>query len=453
VLAPVLMQPTIAILLFVAVIAVALAWRSVALPLALASFPTLLTAIYGTNPLPKGGATFLVALWILLGVAMVFMRREQDLGVRGLMTLPVAMAFLIAGLMLLRLNTSLDQHYGSQKVQLYIADNLVFLVGAVFVGVRERSLRLFLAVTLAITAIGAVALLIGLVTGSATQQYGGRFTISAQQGAINLGRSSSNGALIAICLIMASTNRWVRVTAMCSLPLLLISLIAAGSRGPTVAFIVGLIALVGLTTTVGRSRRRLVAVGAVVIAAAILIPVVVPGSSIGRSLSTILGNSSGLSSNGRSALWAKAYSAFGAHPLAGIGTGGFAAYDLEFYPHNILLEVAAELGIVGVVAFIAMATSIMRRLIVLWRRTHARLQLEVTLLIALFLSALVNAIFSGAIQDNSDLWLWGGLAVGVYVRQRESQGLPEPAVQIRRKRRQPLVPRGAGALSLRRAAP
>jgi O-antigen ligase len=252
---------------------------------------------------------------------------------------------------------------------------------------------------------------------------------------------------------MASTNRWIRVTAMCSLPLLLISLIAAGSRGPTVAFIVGLIALVGLTTTVGRSRRRLVAVGAVVIAAAILIPVVVPGSSIGRSLSTILGNSSGLSSNGRSALWAKAYSAFGAHPLAGIGTGGFAAYDLEFYPHNILLEVAAELGIVGVVAFIAMATSIMRRLIVLWRKTHARLQLEVTLLIALFLSALVNAIFSGAIQDNSDLWLWGGLAVGVYVRQREAQGLPEPAVQIRRKRRQPFAPRGAGALSLRRAAP
>jgi O-antigen ligase len=259
--------------------------------------------------------------------------------------------------------------------------------------------------------------------------------------------------LIAICLIMASSNRWVRLTAMCSLPLLLISLIAAGSRGPTVAFIVGLIALIGLTTTVGRSRRRLVAVGAVVIAGAILIPVVVPGSSIGRSLSTIIGSSSGLSSNGRSALWAKAYSAFGAHTLFGVGTGGFAALDLESYPHNILLEVAAELGIVGAVAFIAMASSVMRRLIVLWRKTHARLQLEVTLLIALFLSALVNAIFSGAIQDNSDLWLWSGLAIGVYVRQREAQGQPEPAVELHREHRQPLIPSAAGALSFRRAAP
>lgn len=451
-LAPVLTQPTVAFGLFFAVIAVALAWRSVALPLALASFPTLLTALYGTNPLPKGGATFLVALWILLGVAMVFMRREQEVAVRGLMTLPVAMAVLIAGLMLLRLNTSMDQHYGSMKVQLYIADNLVFLVGAIFVGVREQNLRLFLSVTLVITAIGAVALLGGLVTGSATQQYGGRYTISAQEGAINLGRSSSNGALIAICLIMASTKRWLRITAMCSLPLLLVSLIAAGSRGPTVAFVVGLVALIGLTTTVGRSRRRLVLVGAVVIVGAILIPVVVPGSSIGRSLSTIIGSSSGLSSNGRSALWAKAFTAFGAHSLVGIGTGGFAALDPESYPHNILLEMAAELGIIGAVAFIAMAASIVRRLIVLWRRTHGRLQLEVTLLIALFLSALVNAIFSGAVQDNSDLWLWGGLGVGVYVRQRYAQGAPEPAVGTGRERRKRLVPRAA-AMPLRRVAP
>jgi hypothetical protein len=34
----------------------------------------------------------------------------------------------------------------------------------------------------------------------------------------------------------------------------------------------------------------------------------------------------------------------------------------------------------------------------------------------LFVSALVNAFVSGAIQDNKEIWVWGGLAVGMSTR-------------------------------------
>jgi O-antigen ligase len=429
-LAPTLTRPTIAIALAGAVVAVWLAWKSVAYPLALAGIPALVAAILGSNPLPKGGATFLVGSWIVLAIAIATMRGRHVIALRGLTTLPVALAVLLLGLMLLRLGTSADEAYGSTKLQLYMADNLVFIAGAVFVGANPRSLRLFFLLTLAVVAAGALLLIVQLASGAGHQAYSptsGRFTINAQQGSINLGRDSANGALIAICVIMLATREWVRVAALAALPALLVALIAAGSRGPTVAFVVGLFVLLTLTAATGRARRQLIVVGSAIVAAAILVPVVVPGSAISRSLSTIIGSSSGLSSNGRSSLWAEAFSAFNHHPLLGIGTGGFGSIDpQELYPHNIVLEVSVELGVLGLAALLGMLIAMAQRLTLLWQQLRGARQLEVTLLIALFSSALVNAMFSGAIQDNSDLWLWGGLGLGMFA-------LHESAQTIRRR--------------------
>src|SRR5204863_7839049 len=120
----------------------------------------------------------------------------------------------------------------------------------------------------------------------------------------------------------------------------------------------------------------LLLVAASMVAAAIVIPIVVPGSAVGRSLSTIIGSASGLSSNGRSALWAEAYKAFGLHPLAGIGTGGFSVVEpAELYPHNLLLETGVELGVVAVVAVGVMIAGIARRLTRLWQTTTGERQI------------------------------------------------------------------------------
>jgi O-Antigen ligase len=417
-LAPALTSPMIAIGLVALVVTVWLAWKSVAYPLALAGIPTLIAAIVGTNPLPKGGATFLVGAWVALAVLLAMMRGEHTLAAGALWSAPVAMAVLLLGLMVLRLSGSPDQAYGSMKVQLYIANNLLFMVGAVFVASSRPSLRLFFGLTLAVVAAGSFLLLGKLLGGGAQQQFSGRFAISAQQGSINLGRDSSNGALIAICLILMADRTWVRLASIAVLPALLVALLAAGSRGPVLAFIAGLVALVALTAVSGRARRQLTLVAAVLLAAAVVVPLVVPGSSIGRSLSTIVGSASGLSSNGRSGLWALAFSTFGNHPWAGIGTGGFAALNPETFPHNLLLEMAVELGIVGALAVGSMLVMMARRMMLAWQRTSGAERMEVTLVTALFVSAFVNALFSGAIQDNTDVWLWGGLGLGIYARHR-----------------------------------
>jgi O-antigen ligase len=438
-LAPALLRPAIGIGLVAAVIAVWLAWKSVAYPLALAGLPTLVAAVVGSNPLPKGGATFLIGAWIGLGVLLAIMRGEQAIAMRGLWSAPVAMAFILVALMVLRLSSSPDEAYGSTKLQLYIADNLVFLVAAVFVGASRSSLRTFLLVTLALVAAGAFLLVAELVTGTAQQQYSGRFAITAQQGAINLGRDSANGALIAIALILMSSRLAVRLVSIAVLPVVLVAMLAAGSRGPVVAFLVGLLALIALTAASGRARRQLLLVAVVLVGAAVIVPILVPGSAIGRSLSTIIGSASGLSSNGRSHLWAEAYSAFARHPLVGLGTGGFAAVDPQQYPHNMVLEMAVELGVLGGLAVLSMLIMMLRRFSLLWRATTGSERMTVTLLISLFVSAVVNALFSGAIQDNVDVWLWGGLGVGMYARYATARSARRATIRASRRPRDPLA--------------
>ncbi len=433
-LAPAIARPVIGIGIVGGALAIWLASKSVAYPLALAGIPNLVTAVVGSNPLPKGGATVLTVAWIGLAVALVLSRRTQGRAVQALLTLPAAMAFLILGLMVLRLGGSPAAAYGMTKTELYAADNLAFLIGAVFVGCSRQSLRLFLLVTMGVVIAGSLLLILKLLSGSGLVQYtgSGRFEISAQAGSINLGRVSSNGALIAIGVILIAKQPWVRLATLAVLPIMVLSLVAAGSRGPTVAFVLGLLVLVILGAATGRSRRQLLLVGAGLVGAAIVIPLVVPSSSIGRSLSTILGSSAGLSSNGRSELWAQAYTLFNAHPWFGIGTGGFDSLQTQPYPHNIFLETGAELGVFGALAVATMVGSMASRLRAMWLSTEGTQRLEISLLLALFVSSLCNALFSGQISDNSDVWLWGGLGLGIYAQNRTRLQARRPSWTRRR---------------------
>lgn len=416
-LAPVLARPTISIALVAVLIGVALAWKSVAYPLAFAGVPPLVDAIVGSDPLPKGGFTFIFTAWIALAIVFTFARGRAERVPRALMSAPVMLSFVLLGLMLARLGASPDQAYGSTKAQLYVADVLIFIVGAVFVGMQNRDVNLFLGLTLAIQATGATVFLIELVTGGTHTVLEGRFSLAAQEYPIYLGRDSAEGLLIAIYTIMAARRTSVKLWAVAAAPPLIVALVASGSRGPTVAFVLGLFALVLAVAANRRTRRRLAPVLAVLVLAIVVVPLVVPSSSISRSLSTLIGSSSGLSSNGRAALWAQAIRAFEGHPLFGIGWGGFAFVNPELsFPHNLVIEAAAELGILGAIVVVWIIASSAGKLAFLWRATSGVEKLQASVLIALFVDALVNAMVSGAIEDNGPVWLWAGLGVGMAAR-------------------------------------
>ncbi|MHB1836704.1 MAG: O-antigen ligase family protein [Solirubrobacteraceae bacterium] len=418
ILAPALTAPTIALGLCAGVVTLWLAQKSVAYPLALSGVPSLVTAINGTNPLPQGAATVLTAGWIALGVVIVLYRRQQGPALRALMSFPCAMAALLFGLMLWRVSGSLDPTYGTKKTEQYLLDNLMLMLGGVFVGVDRKSVRLFLVVTLGVVVTSSLLLVMQLLTGSALQSYGagtGRFTISAQAGAISLGRTSADGALIAIGVILIARRTWQRFAALAVVPLTLLAMLSAGSRGPTVAFVIGLLVMIVLSATTGRAQKQLLLVGAVLVAAGFLLPLVVPGSAISRALSAILGTGHGLSSNGRSTLWNLALNAFSSHIWLGIGTGGYAALATLPYPHDVFLEMAAELGVIGLIVVSLLLWSMAARLRASWRAADPADRLVVALVTALFTSAFLNALVSGQVADNAEVWLWGGVAVGMSV--------------------------------------
>lgn len=414
---PALLRPTMGILLVGAVVAVWLASRSVAYPLALSGVAPVIDAVYGSNPLPKGGVTLIGALWIGLAVLLALIRGEHAVPRRALWSAPVLLSLLLLGLMLLRLGESPDEAYGSAKLQLYVADNLMFLVGGVFVGSRRKDLRLFLYLLLGVATLGALLLLFQLVSGSARTVVGERFSLSAQEYPIYLARNSADGLLIAIYAIVVARRLAVRVAALAVFPVLTVAMLAAGSRGPVLAFVVGLIALIALSAATRQARRRLLLVAAAVIVATIVVPLVVPGSAISRSLSTILGSATGLSTNGRSELWLQAYRSIGAHPLFGLGTGGFGAINPEqLYPHNIFLETAVELGVAGALIVLGIVVGAIRRLVARWRFSVGAERMDAAVLLALLAAATVNACFSGALPDNLDIWLWAGVAAGMSAR-------------------------------------
>jgi O-antigen ligase len=437
-------------MLSVALVAVlvggAIAWRWPAVPLALAGVPPLVDAITGSNPLPSGGFTLLFSAWITAAVVFALARPGHGLALRTMVfSVPVLASIALLGLMLIRLGISPDQAYGSTKVQLYAADVLIVLAGAVLVGTRARYVNLFVLVLLATDAAGALIFVYDLAAGAAHTVFNGRYSISASEYPIDMGRASAEGLLLAIYMMLSTQRRAIRLAAVAATPILAIALAGAGSRGPVVGFAFGLLTLLGLSATNRRSRRRLLVVAGVLLLAIIAVPLVVPSSSIARSLSTIIGSASGLSSNGRSQLWAISLASFSHHLWLGLGTGGGATLVPGLlYPHNLLLEIATELGIVGIVVLLLILGGFIQALGRCWRMTGGPERLIGALLIAMFVTALVNAQFSDPIQSNGSVWLWGGIAIGMSARLTARRDVPDGV---------PARPDALGVVPARRDAP
>lgn len=394
----------------------ALAWRSAAWPLALSGGPAILVGLLGHNPLPAGAITFGLAAWMVLGVALAVVRGGA-FAPRALLAAPFLATAVLLILLIVGEGPSDAPAYASVKVKLFIAANVISLVAGLVVGRSRRDFDLFLLLSLIVGAVTSVALVRGLTTGTQAANVGGRFSLNEQASPIGLGRAAAEAILIGTSILLASRSPFRRLLAFGALPLIAVSFIAAGSRGPVLGLLVGIVVLLGMTLRDRRTRQRSVLLALAVVAGALLVSQLVPNNDVQRSLSVLTGSGEGLSSNGRSQLWGAAESAFQAHPLTGVGTGGFASIrPLDVYPHNLFLEVAAELGILGLIPLVVMLMAAMAAVVRGYRAAPVDERAHVAVAAALFLAAFVNAQVSGDIGTNSGLWLSIGLIYGITSR-------------------------------------
>jgi O-antigen ligase len=416
------------------VLLVYLAVRSLAFPVALAGVPALLIGLYGSDPLPPKGVFALLTAWLVLGLGLALLSGAwpSSRSARETLAPPILLIVVLTALLVVRLDPGA---YPKVKIELFLTQSVPLLLAGMLIALRATTFRLYVLLTLAVALGDAVVLTNRLSSNDATQVFTARYTIGTAYNPIWAGRTAAIGVLIAFALILGGFSKRASLVGYLSLPFLIVALLASGSRGPVVALLVALVVLVGLVMQNRQLRQRLAQVALGVGAAAVIAALIVPSSAVSRSASFLFGDASGLSSNGRTQVWGKALSLFYSHFWTGVGTGGFPNYAPPgiFYPHNIVLEAAAELGVIGMAVAVAFLWISLRTAFRVWREASSHEdRIAAALILSMLVATVLNSLLSDSIETTDTLCLVAGLAYGLHARVRaqslESRSRPpDPA--------------------------
>jgi O-antigen ligase len=284
---------------------------------------------------------------------------------------------------------------------------------AIRVGSDPRHVR---HVLWAFFAMGALVVVLGsfqlLATGT------GRLTVLGEN-TIQVARAALFVPILGLTFVLRQGPAVVRVGTIVLIPVAVLVALASGSRGPIIMLVV--MAAVALLRGLARPRQvdwRLGGlVAAIVLASAVFLAIAaasLPGRSVERfalfgdfiqqGLSGDLGATTGDTSSGtRVSLFGAAISLFENQPVLGTGTAGYQALSSgilgpggDAYPHNAVLQFAAEFGLVGVALFAGIVV------LALTRRlppgsTYSAIR-------TLFVFFVLNAMVSGDIFSDRETW-------------------------------------------------
>lgn len=334
--------------------------------------------------------TVLLALVVIV-VALVRISRQGMPTIEWPMWTFLALTVLVVGGVVYGGMTS----YGVIKASRFATLGLVAFLGTVASVRDEESVVRFADATLLI---GSLMSAYAALSGGNPLEYG-RFTAFGSN-TIALGRAA---ALSLAAGAVRSIWRPKILPVMAPVMLLSIwALVGSGSRGPAVATVLALAVLVIVRTTQkGTSRWVPVVVGLASAGGAAYLWQSAPQAAITR-FTGVASGVLGTSIETRLQLIATAAQVIRDHPLAGVGTGAFSRYtNLAVYPHNMLLELWSENGILAVVMIlIVLVTALVRGGRCM--RRHPGIASDF-LMIAL-ITSITNAMVSGDLNDNRVLY-------------------------------------------------
>ena len=317
-----------------------------------------------------------------------------------------------------------DSQYANEKVLKYLTVTLIAVLAPFAVLTTERALRQFL-VTMVVGAVLVTVLTLILpptiAAGIATEfDTRGRYSFGGQ---IFPSRFLCTAALIMFLVPGLTSSRWRWAAPVAAVGVILVAS-GFGARGPIAAFGATMVAVIFVLAL--RSARHLAAVIAAVAITAVAFPfLTVPDTASERIEEAARDPVATLRGDTRRVLYNQATTMIAGSPLLGEGTGSFAAYQAIvsprgqtlLYPHNIFLELWAEIGIIPLLAFVVAVVggvgTLMRRLVVTDDRRERQL---LTLVFGLFILNFFASQLSGDINDSRTTLLFLGLAwmVGRY---------------------------------------
>src|SRR5262249_31140493 len=86
---------------------------------------------------------------------------------------------------------------------------------------------------------------------------------------------------------------------------------------------------------------------------------------------------------------------------------------VEKYPHNVLLEIALDTGVIGALVFVVTVGAGLHRMGGLALARRGRDSARAALIASLLVFALVNGMVSSGIAGNGGIWLALGLGAGL----------------------------------------
>lgn len=321
----------------------------------------------------------------------------------------ISLVFLFAGVILMGLIYTPAGSYATEKAFRFLSLTMLAFFVPILVIKSYRSLWLFLIGWLGFAALLSV---------EALGQLGNGQRLSAFNATtISISRAVGVAILILLFAVVIGrvSRRW-QLTAAAGMALMMLVLVGTGSRGPLLVLGVTTLFTMGIAfLKPGRRARSLLIVAILAITVAgVFVSGLVPATSLER-FSGLIDQEQGIdtSSQARLMVMQVAWHLFTTSPFIGRGTGSVSAFDVGrelTYPHNILLELAAETGIVGLGLYLAIVSMVLWQLLANWSQQTAASPLYLALL-ATIIFTLLNAMVSGDLNDNRDLWLFAGTAV------------------------------------------
>jgi O-antigen ligase len=249
------------------------------------------------------------------------------------------------------------------------------------------------------------------------------FGENVQDNPILVGFTFSIGFLILYNKLISSTNITTSLYSSIWLMSFLFFIIKAASRG----VILSLISTLLLLHLLKGIRFKQVVVISMLLASGLIIflnlsedTIKFYSSSVKVSEKTMGDINSTDSTTIRLSLWNGAIQNFVENPVIGVG---FANSDMSsqmkntsdpIYPHNIFLEIASELGFIGLVLFIIPLLIGLKRSYYMFRQTRTKEYIQTNLLLLFLVFTLIEAQFSGFLTNQAQLLFMMGITGGLY---------------------------------------
>lgn len=361
--------------------------------------------------LPVDIAVFFLLLTFISIVFKVVIKKSINKSV----LLPIISLIVVYAVLLISYIISPSEVYATDKILKFTIVTIPTIIFSLFLFDNKLSLyRFFMSLAIISFTLSLFSMPFILQRGSSLAFIG--FNGGNYQG---LARLNGVGLIILVFIFLTeSTTKKMQVISLISALVVVFVLFASGSRMPIVAFFIAFgyllsnsINLRGGVIYIRKGMRLLLLL---LILAIGTLPIIIKNgffeTIIYRFMVLFTEDSGGASSSGRIDRFSSAFEMISESPLMGKGLGSFPIYfneyDVPDYPHNMIIEILAEIGIVGLMAFsIFFVISLIR--IVNLHRIHKRFIPTLGMVtVGLFIYYLANAMVSGDINSNRALYVF-----------------------------------------------